>query len=155
MFRNLLGNRRHRDYDDDFFKKNRMSFGDHLEELRSRMWRAIKGLGICLVIGFILDGIGERAGLPWLGIGRPMLKVITDPVKEQVKQFYADRAEAAKQKLKESREREGDERIRRTVEFPGTFRADQFPGRSRFTARSRSPPRTSRSPTPKATRTRT
>jgi sec-independent protein translocase protein TatC len=128
MLENLLGNRRHRDYDEDFFKGTRMSFGDHLDELRTRMWRAIKGLGLCLFIGFILDAIGDRAGLPWLGIGRPMLKVITDPVKEQVKQFYADRAEAAKQKLKESRERDGDERIRRTVEFPGTFRADQFPG---------------------------
>src|SRR3954471_10026998 len=129
MFGNLFGNRRHPDYDDDFFRDTRMSFGDHLEELRTRMWRAIKGLGICLFIGFILDGIGERAGLPWLGIGRPMLKVITDPVKEQVKQFYADRAEAAKQKLDAAREHEDNARIQRTVELPGSFRTDQFPGR--------------------------
>jgi Twin arginine targeting (Tat) protein translocase TatC len=81
------------DYDDDFFQETRMSFGDHLEELRTRMWRALKGLCLCLFIGFILDGIGDRAGLPWLGIGKPMLKVITEPVEEQVKQFYHERNE--------------------------------------------------------------
>jgi sec-independent protein translocase protein TatC len=128
MFGNLLGNRRHPDYDEDFFQDTRMSFGDHLEELRTRMWRAIKGLGLCLVIGFILDGIGDRAGIPWLGIGRPMLKVITDPVKDQVKEFYADRAEGAKEKLGKARERGGeDEKITRTVELRGAFRPDPTP----------------------------
>ena len=127
MFENLLGNRRHRDYDEDFFRDTRMSFGDHLEELRTRMWRAIKGLALCLFVGFILDAIGDRAGLPWLGIGRPMLRVITDPVKEQVKQFYADRAEAAKEKLSDARKRGDDDRITRPVEFRGSFRPDPTP----------------------------
>ncbi len=130
MFANFLNKRRSpAEYDEDFFRDSRMSFGDHLEELRTRMWKAIKGLGLCLIIGFILDGIGDRAGLPWLGIGRPMLKVITDPIKEQVKQFYADRAEAAKGNLKDAREHHDNERIQRTVELPGSFRTDQFPGR--------------------------
>jgi sec-independent protein translocase protein TatC len=95
MFANLLAKkrRRHPDYDEDFFKDTRMSFGDHLEELRGRMWRAIKGLGLCLVIGFILDGIGDQLGYKWLGIGKPMLKIITDPVEEQVKEFYRKRNE--------------------------------------------------------------
>jgi sec-independent protein translocase protein TatC len=93
MFGNLLGKHRprHPDYDDDFFKETRMSFGDHLEELRSRMWRAIKGLGLCLVIGFILDSVGDRLGYKWLGIGKPMLHIITEPVEEQVKEFYHER----------------------------------------------------------------
>ena len=92
MFANFLNkNRRHPDYDEDFFKDTRMSFGDHLEELRTRMWRAIKGLGVFLILGFILDGLGDRFNLPWLGIGKPMLKVIIDPVEEQVKQFYHER----------------------------------------------------------------
>src|SRR6476469_9828583 len=117
MFANFFNkNRRHPDYDEDFFQDTRMSFGDHLEELRTRMWRAIKGLGLCLVIGFVLDGIGDRAHIPWLGIGRPMLKVITDPVKDQVKQFYADRAEGAKEKLTDARKQGGeDQKITRTV----------------------------------------
>jgi sec-independent protein translocase protein TatC len=130
MFGNLFANARRQrpEYDDDFFRETRMSFGDHLEELRTRMWRAIKGLGLCLIIGFILDGIGDRLHLPWLGIGRPMLRVITDPVKEQVKQFYADRAEAAKERLNDARDRGEDDRITRTVELRGSFRPDPIPG---------------------------
>jgi sec-independent protein translocase protein TatC len=93
MFANLLAKKRgHRpEHDDDFFKDSRMSFGDHLEELRWRMWRAIKGLGLCLVIGFILDSIGDRLGYKWLGIGKPMLHIITEPVEEQVRDFYHTR----------------------------------------------------------------
>jgi sec-independent protein translocase protein TatC len=129
MFVNFFNKpRRYPDYDEDFFRDTRMSFGDHLEELRTRMWRALKGLGLCLFIGFILDGIGDRLGLPWLGIGKPMLKLITEPVEEQVKQFYHERNEATRKKLDEARQQGGDQRITRTVEIPGTFRVDNFPG---------------------------
>jgi sec-independent protein translocase protein TatC len=94
MFGNFRNNGRSRpEYDEDFFQDTRMSFGDHLEELRMRMWRAIKGLGLCLIIGFILDGLGDRLGLPWLGVGKPMLKVILAPVEGQVKKFYEERNE--------------------------------------------------------------
>jgi sec-independent protein translocase protein TatC len=114
MFANFFNkNRRHPDYDEDFFQDTRMSFGDHLEELRTRMWRALKGLGLCLFIGFILDGIGDRAGLPWLGIGKPMLKVVTEPVEEQVKKFYEERNERIR---KEVAEAPADDRRNTTVE---------------------------------------
>lgn len=100
MFANFLNkNRRHPDYDEDFFKDTRMSFGDHLEELRTRMWRAIKGLGLCLVIGFILDNVGEYFGMPWLGVGKPMLRIITDPVEDQVKAFYKRRNDEVRKKV--------------------------------------------------------
>jgi sec-independent protein translocase protein TatC len=102
MFANLLAKKRRRpqgEYDEDFFKDTRMSFGDHLEELRWRMWRAIKGLGLCLVVGFILDGIGDRLHLPWLGIGKPMLKIITDPVESQVKEFYHARNQKVREEV--------------------------------------------------------
>lgn len=129
MFANFLNrNRRHPDYDEDFFQDTRMSFGDHLDELRTRMWRAIKGLGLFLILGFILDGLGDRLHFPWLGIGKPMLKVIIDPVEEQVKQYYADRNNATKIRLDEARKEGGDQKITRTTEFPGTFRSDEFPG---------------------------
>jgi sec-independent protein translocase protein TatC len=131
MFANFLNkNRRHPDYDEDFFKDTRMSFGDHLDELRTRMWRAIKGLGLFLVLGFVLDGLGDRLNLPWLGIGKPMLKVIIDPVEAQVKQYYTERNEATMKRLAEAREQGSDQKITRTVEIPGTFRSDQFPGHS-------------------------
>src|SRR5215210_4320870 len=91
------------DYDEDFFKDTRMSFGDHLEELRWRMWRAIKGLCLCLVIGFILDSNGDAIGNEWIGIGKPMLKIITEPVKSQVREFYHDRNEKTRAQLEEAR----------------------------------------------------
>jgi sec-independent protein translocase protein TatC len=83
---------------------------------------------LCLVIGFVLDGIGDQLGLPWLGIGRPMLKLITQPVEDQVKQFYIDRDEATRKRLDEARLNGSDQKITRTVEIPGTFRVENFPG---------------------------
>ena len=91
------------EYDEDFFRDTRMSFGDHLEELRWRMWRAIKGLGLCLVIGFILDSIGDATGRPWIGVGKPMLEIITEPVKSKVREFYHERNEKNRAKLEEAR----------------------------------------------------
>ena len=106
MFGKLLAKKRgHRpNYDDDFFQDTRMSFGDHLEELRWRLWRALKGLAVCLVIGFVLDGIGTSLGQPWIGIGKPMLKVITDPVETKIREFYHDRNEETREKLRKLRE---------------------------------------------------
>ena len=46
---------RNHDYPDDIFDQTRMSFGDHIEELRSRLLKAIYGLLFFLIIGFILD----------------------------------------------------------------------------------------------------
>jgi sec-independent protein translocase protein TatC len=80
------------EYPDDIFKDTRMSFGDHIEELRTRMFRAIKWLLLFMVIGFILDAIGKSAGNPKIGIAFPMLQVITDPIESQVRDFYYRRA---------------------------------------------------------------
>jgi sec-independent protein translocase protein TatC len=90
---------RSHDYPDDIFDQTRMSFGDHIEELRSRLLKAIYGLLFFLIIGFILDSIGEQLDKPWLGIGRPMMRVITEPVESQARAFYARRNELAKKRL--------------------------------------------------------
>jgi sec-independent protein translocase protein TatC len=82
-----------REYPDDIFADTRMTFGEHIEELRTRMIRAIAWLMVFLVIGFILDAVGEAVGNKKIGIGRPMLEVITDPVESQVRDFYNRRAE--------------------------------------------------------------
>jgi sec-independent protein translocase protein TatC len=74
--------------DDDIFKDSRMSFGDHIEELRTRLFLAIKGLAFCLVIGFVLDFVGVYLGYDNFGIGRPVMKMIVSPVKEAVRDFY-------------------------------------------------------------------
>jgi sec-independent protein translocase protein TatC len=70
-----------------------MSFGDHIEELRTRMFRALKWLLLFMVIGFILDAIGKSIGNPKVGIAFPMLTIITDPIESQVRDFYYRRAE--------------------------------------------------------------
>lgn len=86
-------------YPDDIFDNTRMSFGEHIEELRTRLIRALMALGICLVIGFALDGIGQAIGVDSFGIGRPMTSVIVDPVETQVRAFYAQRNFRATNKL--------------------------------------------------------
>jgi sec-independent protein translocase protein TatC len=87
--------------EDDIFADTRMSFGDHLEELRTYLWRAIIGLIFCMVIGFILDGIGDLIGQPNFGIGRPLMAIIQAPVQRALEDFYdrqLDRMKADAQK---------------------------------------------------------
>src|SRR5262245_50285363 len=81
------------EYPDDIFADTRMTFGEHIEELRTRMIRAIMWLLLFLVLGFILDAVGEMVRNDNIGIGRPMLKVICDPVETQVRDFYNRRVE--------------------------------------------------------------
>ena len=66
-----------RENDDDLFAHTRMSFGDHIEELRLRLFRAILGFLVALVIG--------------LCVGQPMLEFIQAPVKKQLLEFYNGR----------------------------------------------------------------
>ena len=40
------------DQSEDLFADTRMSFGEHIEELRTHLIRAIKGLVFCITIGF-------------------------------------------------------------------------------------------------------
>jgi sec-independent protein translocase protein TatC len=88
------------DHSEDMFADTRMSFGEHIEELRTHLIRAIKGLVFCVSIGFILDGIGYSLGLNWLGIGRPMMDVITAPVNAQLEAFHQRRLEKYKEDAK-------------------------------------------------------
>ncbi len=86
-------------YPDDLFDNTRMTFGEHIEELRFYLIRAGIGFGICLIIGFVLDGLGTL-GLP-LGLGKPVLEQIKQPVEEQVQAFYKQRLEKAIAPLEE------------------------------------------------------
>ena len=88
-------------YPDDIFADTRMSFGEHIDELRTRMIRGLVGLTFCMGIGFVLDAIGGSVGNKNIGIGRPMIDVITKPVVTQVKEFYQRRTDKAfSEKLK-------------------------------------------------------
>lgn len=61
---------------DDYFSDTRMSFGDHIEELRLHLWKAIAGFMIAVAFSFV--------------IGRPVLRFIAAPVEKEL-QAYWDR----------------------------------------------------------------
>src|SRR3954469_6878712 len=87
---------------DDLFADTRMSFGEHIEELRTHLIRAIKGLVLVIAMAFILDAVGSALDLDWLGVGRPMMDLITKPVREQLKAFYDRRLEKLKVNAKDN-----------------------------------------------------
>jgi sec-independent protein translocase protein TatC len=70
----VFGNRQHSPDPDDYFSETRMSFGDHLEDLRIHLWRAIAGFCIALVFGFFL--------------GKPVERFIAAPVEEQLQRYW-------------------------------------------------------------------
>jgi sec-independent protein translocase protein TatC len=74
---------------DDLFADTRMSFGDHIEELRTRLLRALVGFMLGFVIAF----------LPW--VGKPVLNFITAPVEAQLAYFYNKRVKTVAEKLRE------------------------------------------------------
>ncbi len=94
---------------DDIFADTRMSFGDHIEELRKHLLKAVYGLLVVLLGGFVLDFLGEALGTEYIGLGRPMLKVIVAPAEEQVRAFYAQRNEQAAKKLPDPNQRTSPE----------------------------------------------
>ena len=75
-----------REDDDDLFAHTRMSFGDHIEELRTRMIRAILGFLVAVVVG--------------LFVGKPVLDFIQAPVRAQLVKFYDARIATEKEKVK-------------------------------------------------------
>jgi sec-independent protein translocase protein TatC len=61
---------------DDMFADTRMSIGDHIEDLRSHLLRAVAGFIVGIVVCIS----------PW--VGPYLLKFITDPVEVQLRAFY-------------------------------------------------------------------
>jgi sec-independent protein translocase protein TatC len=70
----------HKPLEDDLFRHSTMTFGEHLEELRRRLFRALFWLGIGLLIG--------------LGIGRQVVHFIETPLTNALTKYFADIAEA-------------------------------------------------------------
>lgn len=67
-------NKKKMDYGEDFFAETRMSFGEHIEELRKHLIRALKWFALGMIFGFIF--------------GKPVLQIITKPVEEAVDRYY-------------------------------------------------------------------
>jgi sec-independent protein translocase protein TatC len=92
---------------DDFFAETRMSFGDHIEELRTHLWRAIKGFAVALFFSFF--------------IGRYVVDLITAPVKRELDHYYDRRVK------KVMAEQANDPEFQK-VTRPGPFRKIDFVG---------------------------
>jgi sec-independent protein translocase protein TatC len=71
-----------------------MSFGDHIEELRTRLILALLGLAVGVFITFI----------PYLELGRRVMRTMEVPAKQSLKQFYDERATERAKKADESKE---------------------------------------------------
>jgi sec-independent protein translocase protein TatC len=75
---------------EDYFAETRMSFGDHIEELRTHLIRAIYGFVIGMAVAVIFAKV--------------VFHVITAPVQEQLMEFYNRRVEKVAKELKEGSE---------------------------------------------------
>ncbi len=64
---------------EDLFAESTMSFGDHLEELRVCLWRAITWLGVGFLIGLYFGG--------------PVVDYIQVPLQASLKKFYSEKGE--------------------------------------------------------------
>lgn len=87
------------DYSDDIFSDSRMSFGEHIEELRFRLLRALLGFGAILIGVFALDMLGYGMGWKNFGVALPVMDIIVTPVENQVRDFYSRQLHRAESKL--------------------------------------------------------
>jgi sec-independent protein translocase protein TatC len=70
---------------EDFFADTRMTFGDHLEDLRLHLWRAAAGFGVAVFLSFF--------------IGKAAVEFITAPVRQQLREFHTRRVEKTMKEL--------------------------------------------------------
>lgn len=102
---------RKNDFDDeDLFAHTRMSLGDHIEELRGALWRAIKGFLLAMILGFFL--------------AEPALHFISRPIETQLMKFYERRVERKKQALDNGDE--GMKALNQPLSIPLTFSRTQM-----------------------------
>jgi hypothetical protein len=80
-------------YDEDIFKDSTMTFGQHLEELRVRVFRAVLGLVVGVIVGLCIGG--------WV------VEVIKAPLERALVVHYTKVSEEDFKKAVESAEKEG------------------------------------------------
>jgi sec-independent protein translocase protein TatC len=90
---------------EDLFADTRMSFGEHIEELRWHLIRAIVGFAIVVHLVFILDGIGYATDTR-IGVGKPMMAFIQRPVESALRDFAARRRKLALEDFRASEDAE-------------------------------------------------
>jgi len=70
---------------DDFFSDTRMSFGEHIEDLRTHLIRAIKGFLLAMIVGLV--------------VAKPVLRFIAAPVERQLYAYWERFREDKKREL--------------------------------------------------------
>jgi len=92
-------------YSEDMFADTRMSFGDHLEDLRIHLWRALYWFFFMIIGVFVLDGIGLITSwrIPYtnvqIGVGYPMFRFIIAPIRQELSEYRVRRAKKVLQTL--------------------------------------------------------
>jgi sec-independent protein translocase protein TatC len=106
-----------RDDSEDLFRDTRMSFGDHLEELRWHLFRALGGAVMIMLLVFVLDGVGyafqqfDATRHTWLaniGAGLPVMHFISRPVERELMSFYKARIDHITEKRVQEEQRSGE-----------------------------------------------
>ena len=92
---------------DDYFAETRMSFGDHIEDLRTHLIRAIFGFVLGMSVAFLF--------------GRWVQDFITAPVVDQLQKFYDHRVEVVSKRLAEGTDPDL-ERLNQWTEFDSQIR---------------------------------
>jgi sec-independent protein translocase protein TatC len=72
---------------DEPFGDTRMALGDHVEDLRRHLWRAVLGLGFVVLLCFALDALGYVTDIP-VGVGKPAMDLIVRPVDRALQAFH-------------------------------------------------------------------
>jgi sec-independent protein translocase protein TatC len=70
---------------EDMFKDTRMSFGDHIEELRVHLWRGILGFLVALIGSFF--------------VGKYLVEFIGQPVREQLLEYQKEKIKGVRQRM--------------------------------------------------------
>jgi sec-independent protein translocase protein TatC len=105
--------------DKDLFEEEQqmvaMSFGDHIEELRTRLILALLGLAVGVVLTFV----------PPLNLGMHVMRQMQDPAQQALDVFYKDRAKArATQAAGDPKNEDDDVRTQMRIRIP----AEHFAG---------------------------
>ncbi|MEI6240438.1 MAG: twin-arginine translocase subunit TatC [Planctomycetia bacterium] len=64
--------------DEDLFQSSTMTFGEHLEELRTCLMRATAGLAVAVLLGFL--------------VAQPVVKLIEEPLRRALGNYYTKRS---------------------------------------------------------------
>jgi sec-independent protein translocase protein TatC len=80
--------------DEDLFAESTMTFGEHLEELRKCLWKAILGLAVGIVVGFF--------------IGRPVVNLIQGPLTDALAHYYKVESEKKLEETFSVEEKKGE-----------------------------------------------